>query len=135
MKDIKKGEARRLKIMGLHAVMRRTEMGHLCGYIEIPKGHPYYNKDYDANGEWQTVMTDGHGGRYQIKFPAIEVHGGVTYAGDLSEKKGKFFWGFDCAHYGDTPETCDEEYVLQELACMARQVLQIGEEYALAKAK
>lgn len=49
--------------------------GHLCGYIEIPKSHPYFkNKEID-----------------------LDCHGGLTYN---SFDKDHLI-GFDCAHGGD----------------------------------
>lgn len=66
-------------------------LGHLCGYVALPKSHPYYGKNYDD-------------------IP-IEVHGGLTYAracqGKIchvpSEGESDDVWwvGFDCAHAGD----------------------------------
>lgn len=51
--------------------------GHLCGYVKIPKEHPYYGK-----------------GRDDID---IEVHGGVTY----NEIAEDHWIGYDCAHSQD----------------------------------
>ena len=59
-------------------VIKRTHIGILCGYVLLPKGHKYY-------------------GEIEYNIP-IEVHGGLTFAGE----KGKYYWiGFDCAHSGD----------------------------------
>lgn len=56
-----------------------------CGYVFIPKGHKYYNKDYDD-------------------IP-LSPHGGLTYAGKFhikeSKNKDKFAIGFDFNHYDD----------------------------------
>ncbi|WP_178914064.1 hypothetical protein [Furfurilactobacillus rossiae] len=54
------------------------ELGHLCGYVELPSKHPYYGSDYED-------------------IP-VDVHGGLTYAMQNEE-----YWeiGFDCAHLGD----------------------------------
>jgi hypothetical protein len=52
--------------------------GHLCGYVFIPKDHPYFGKEDCVND--------------------LEVHGGITYNsfnGDIHQI------GFDCAHFGD----------------------------------
>lgn len=59
-------------------------LGSLCGYVALPREHPYYGKGYE-----------------QIE---IDVHGGLTYCnerlGDLDA--GNVWWiGFDCAHLGD----------------------------------
>ena len=60
---------------------------HPCGYVEIPKGHPYYGKcDEDA-----------------FDLP-IGVHGGITY-GDYGLHeivgKDKFLIGWDYNHCHD----------------------------------
>lgn len=72
-----------------------NRMGYRCGYVRVPKGHPWHGKDYSdvetADGGW------------------IEVHGGLTFAeADTDCGKGgadNAWWlGFDCAHYGDAPD-------------------------------
>ena len=66
---------------GLPAKVVIQPAGHRCGYVKVPKDHPYYGLDYD----------DMH----------IDVHGGVTYA---EHYKDGFWIGFDCAHLGDAPD-------------------------------
>lgn len=59
--------------------------GHLCGYVKIPKEHPFYGKDYDDIN--------------------IDTHGGLTF-GEINEEH----WiGYDCGHSGDYIPTM--EYV------------------------
>lgn len=74
---------------GLRAVILLVRGSHHCGYVEVPEhlGKP----DYDES----PIME-------------INVHGGVTYAGDLDEMDGKYVVGYDCAHYGDLMK-CPEE--------------------------
>jgi hypothetical protein len=79
---------------GLPALLVRTDMGHLCGYVAVPPGHPLYGKDDSADlvGE-------------------IPCHGGVTYASRCAgaichvpapgEPDDVWWFGFDCAHCGD----------------------------------
>lgn len=51
--------------------------GYLNGYIEVPKGHCYYHKEYnDMN---------------------IDCHGGLTFG----ESSDRHWVGFDCAHSCD----------------------------------
>lgn len=54
--------------------------GHLCGYLKIPKDHPWYDKhtifDFDCN-----------------------VHGGITFA--KFNESNEYWIGFDCAHSMD----------------------------------
>jgi len=55
-------------------------------YVGIPKGHPFYKKDYE----------------YINQF--VSVHGGLTFSEKRVldyEKKGIWWIGFDCAHLGD----------------------------------
>lgn len=59
---------------------------HPCAYIEIPKGHRYYDKVYD-------------------EIP-LNCHGGLTYANDTGILNGynhrSGYWiGWDYAHYMD----------------------------------
>lgn len=59
-------------------------MGHLCGYIEIPRTHNLYEKDYDTIEKI-----------YDYELPA---HGSLTFSGYVNNE----YWiGFDCAHVGD----------------------------------
>ena len=52
-----------------------------CGYVQLPKGHPYYGKYY-------AELED-----------KLEVHGSVTYADSIRDEG---YWiGFDCAHAYD----------------------------------
>lgn len=64
-------------------------LGHRCGYIRVPKGHPWHGKEYD-----------------DIE---ANVHGGLTFAEKDTPcgKGGKddgYWVGFDCAHCGDAPD-------------------------------
>lgn len=55
---------------------------HPCGYVSLPKNHPFYGKKY-----WD--IDDN-----------IEVHGGLTFSGKLHGFEGLWF-GWDYAHDGD----------------------------------
>ena len=66
-----------------------NDMGFRCGYVRVPKGHPWFDKDYnDINAD---------------------VHGGLTFAAmDMPCDKGgpdDGYWvGFDCGHFDDAPD-------------------------------
>lgn len=75
----------------------RNDLGSLCGYVAVERGHPLYGKDYDD-------------------VENVDVHGGLTYAdpcrGGSEEsavchipepgKSDDVWWlGFDCAHAWD----------------------------------
>jgi len=88
-----KNEPNRMEWMfkGFPCLIRRPTMGHLCGYVAIPLGHPYYQKNID-------------------EIP-LDVHGGITWAShsdqdlcfsNMCEGIDSFWWiGFDCGHAGD----------------------------------
>lgn len=63
---------------------------HPCAYVEIPKDHKWFGKDYDEK-----------------ELEDIVCHGGLTYADNLDHVLGKeqakdrWFIGWDYAHAGD----------------------------------
>lgn len=86
---------------GYKCVVIGQEIGHRCGYIGVDKNNKCYGKDYD-------------------ELYGIDVHGGLTYAGETYENypcEDKLWWfGFDCAHLGDgkdfdlIKELADKDY-------------------------
>ena len=95
-------------IDGFDAVVYRTDLGHLCGYVRIPL---YSTLD----GEKE-----------------IDCHGGITFQGerDFGTTNGNYI-GFDCAHLGDwTPIDSglgdeiykDTNFVLNELKHIVKQL-------------
>lgn len=111
---------------GLRAVILLVRGSHHCGYVELPEhlGKPGYDES--------PIME-------------LNVHGGVTYAGNLTEMDNKYVVGYDCAHYGDymkCPEELkgtnmeklwafddgiwrDEEYCTNECEELAKQISEI----------
>ena len=77
-----------------------------CGYVVIPEDHPFYGEDYDE--------VEGY----------VDVHGGVTFSGELDGIDG-FLLGFDCNHYCDSPEVQDEEYTFNECKRLVDQLIEI----------
>lgn len=87
---------------------------YYCGYVVVPKNHPFYEKDYDELD------------------PYITVHGGLTFSGYHSGiSMGEYLLGFDCRHAGDDISECDEEYVLGECMRLVNQL--INAEYDFKK--
>lgn len=99
-------------IDGFSAYIRRHGyIGHLCGYVEVPKG---LNVDIDE----------------------IECHGGITFNDSWSEfPTNGHYIGFDCMHAGDwnplsakegltysNDEYRDSEYVLNEIKHIVKQL-------------
>lgn len=75
--------------LGFEWAVVHNDMGHRCGYIKVPPGHPWYGKGYDE--------------------PEVSVHGGLTFArSDVPCDKGGpddgYWFGFDCAHCDDAPD-------------------------------
>ena len=60
-------------------------LGHWCGYILIPKEHPWYGRD---------VFKD-------YADMDVDVHGGLTHGKLDHPKEGGWWIGFDCAHSWD----------------------------------
>ena len=81
------GDKKEFKYRGFRCLIKRHKrLGHLCGYIELPKHHNLYGRDY---GEIEET--------YDYELPA---HGGLTFSGKLIDEDG-YLIGFDCAHAGD----------------------------------
>lgn len=108
---------------GLTAIINRNRFSQtLCGYVRVDENHWLFGEDYETADR----MIDTY------------VHGGLTYSGDLKnisvgtpgstgENSSTWFFGFDCAHYGDyiptMPELggqyCDIDYVRSEVENLA----------------
>ena len=74
---------------GLEWIVTHNEVGNRCGYVRIPKGHPWHGAHYD--------------------HICAEVHGGLTFAEpdepcDAGGADDAWWIGFDCAHSGDAPD-------------------------------
>ena len=108
---------------GLRAVVMLTEMGHRCGYVGVPHGHPLYEHAYDAphvmlsmdmNRSTEKmspmqIMLGAFKDNDQLTSPeyVFEVHGGLTFSGGNKEypvEADLWWFGYDCAHAGDLPE-------------------------------
>lgn len=66
-----------------------NEMGFRCGYVQVPKDHPWYGKVFEEVD--------------------AEVHGGITFGEadkpcDAEGEDDKWWVGFDCAHAFDAPD-------------------------------
>lgn len=104
---------------------------HRCGYVGVDAGSKLWNKDYSEQldcidqeavdtaqvGEKGviTIFTAGarSDGESKVRRSldiAIDCHGGLTYAGggigSIYPVESELWWfGFDCAHYGDATIT------------------------------
>lgn len=104
---------------GYKCFMVRGPCGAWCGYVGLPKEHPWYKKDYnnDVKVPQEIInrpidvdkigimnlfcaIMDEESKKYEIKIAlSIDVHGGLTYSKMDEEKLWRF--GFDCSHAGD----------------------------------
>ena len=83
---------------GLTCSVRENGMGYLCGYVAVPKDHPWHGKGYGQCTEAEPC--DESYCDHRIEH-IVDVHGGVTFAGAMYDD---IWWiGFDCAHLGDAP--------------------------------
>ena len=158
---------------GLLCLIRKTELGSLCGYTGIDRTHPWAGKEYGdcllptakPRGELESdrkpmfpdsdlTMSErmieslsqkiicGEEGFGHTVESMIEVHGGVTFAGEWEEFGGGDIWwfGFDCAHAWDLvpglPEAFadhgtyrDENFVVREIEAMAKQIKSKGDQW------
>lgn len=107
------------EITGLRClILRHSSMRHLCGYVAVPEAHSLHGKgcsdevDLPESFKDRTYDKDRtpviamfcagdalKRGKVNIEL-ALDVHGGVTFAGELRGEEGYWF-GFDCAHSGD----------------------------------
>jgi len=81
-------------------------LGHLCGYIKMPKRHPWYDKPYD----------DIHAESEQLTYSSMEKDG---------------YWiGFDFAHSGDlVPSMNVLDQVYSNLSPDLKQIQERVEKY------
>ncbi len=74
---------------GFEWIVTNNGSGYRCGYIRVPKGHPWRGKDYDEID--------------------LDVHGGLTFGEpdlpcDKAGEDDAYWLGFDCAHGFDAPD-------------------------------
>jgi hypothetical protein len=75
---------------GFAALALRQPMGHWCGYVAVPPGHP-------AHGSKDDCIVDVHGG---VTY-ASECAGNVCHVPDDGEPADVWWIGFDFSHAYD----------------------------------
>lgn len=113
---------------GLEAVVIMTDIGHMCGYVGVPEGHPLYGCGYDQPSNHLAAPSDDEsiGKRGALSLLTMteermtspelvfDVHGSLTFSGNGDGKyplESSLWWfGYDCAHSGDRPS---DEYLNQ----------------------
>jgi hypothetical protein len=117
----------------MRIVVTFGELGHRCGYVGIKKEHPLFGRDYGdtlpvelkhkadklkesplgKRGIFDLLCFDPD--EVKIGF-LFDVHGSITYSGGNNypvpnELREWWFFGFDCAHYGDAKDLdCADKY-------------------------
>lgn len=103
---------------GLPCLIVRGPSGALCGYVGVPDTHPWHRKEYGAPvGPCNAECTEDYHFGHRIDS-SIEVHGGLTFSDACQhaeeedrgichlpgpgEPDNIWWFGFDCAHSGDT---------------------------------
>lgn len=111
------------KYKGYQCIGIFGDMGHRCGYVGVPEGHPLYGKDFGSQLKvaMKEMQNEPIGKRSPIQLfyfsdkdldDQIEIqhyfniHGGITYLGGGKEStypiESDLWWlGFDCGHAGD----------------------------------
>ena len=126
-----------------------NEGSHRCGYVEVPKDHPLHGVSYNENapvlaeawvkakegpvgdrGVVTLLLSAFNDGEFRPEF-VFDVHGSLTYSGGGGgypvESDGWWF-GFDCAHYGDATKydgsghCWTEEEVVEQCESLANQI-------------
>lgn len=118
---------------GLPCLAVRGPGGHWCGYVGVPEGHRFYQRDYDD------VHVDVHGGLTYSAFCATgDEQSNICHRPAEGEPDHVWWLGFDCAHLGDASPKWDRErrhsdfaetyktlaYVERECASLAKQFVE-----------
>lgn len=89
---------------------------YYCGYVIIPRVLEDHIRGLcNANVSFREYIEAN-----------INCHGGITYCQDTGGGCVKV--GFDCAHVNDTIETCNEEFVLNEILLITQQLDDLTDE-------
>lgn len=90
------------------AIQSSNGLIFLCGYVGIPKTHPFYGLDYDSE-----------------ELNDIIIHGGLTFSSRVDKYPDHWILGFDCAHFDDKVYPKSLDFVKQECNNLYRQLVNI----------
>lgn len=135
-------------------IVRTKSTGALCGYVRVPQSHPLHEVEYNApvpeslKGVGQSILSGTIGKRGIMSVITanldvlsvdllFDVHGSLTFSGELHGFPGSHWYGFDCGHYRDllpaflkdAEHDCmyrDIEYVRGECRSLAEQIVKLG---------
>jgi hypothetical protein len=89
---------------GLVCMVLRGPMGSFCGYVGVPSGHSMHGLKDDETSQWP-FFDQPHGGLTWLgELPGDNVVFlcDLAAAGHPLEYASYWYFGFDCAHAGDT---------------------------------
>lgn len=86
-----------------------------CGYVEIPTDDRLYGMS-----ELNDILEE------------FNVHGGISFKGQLDEVGDAFLIGFDCHHAGDDMRVQDVYYVDRECQSLIDQIIELNREYKIS---
>lgn len=75
--------------VGYHWRIFSNALGFRCGYVEIPREHPWHGRHYTR------IDADVHG---DLTFASF------THPDPITIRPGSWWVGFDCGHVGDAPD-------------------------------
>lgn len=107
---------------GLRFEVVETDMGHRCGYVEIPQHHPIFGVAYSQPAphkqagilKGEMIGKRGVLDVFTMDIDGVprlgnlfDVHGSLTFSGPRNTMDD-WWLGFDCCHSGDArdPELC-----------------------------
>ena len=118
--------------------------GHWCGYVAVPPSHPLWQKHYhdrvrapktrlDTEVDFDRmspidVLCNANNPNGELSISLLfDVHGGLTYSDQTMDGypvfiPGVWWFGFDCAHYGDRENPKPLPFVINELKGLAKQL-------------
>ena len=91
-----------------------------CGYVKIPENNNLYGLRYSRDMPY-------HGLENETIESYFDVHGGITFAGRISDLNNDWFLGFDCNHHGDNPMIQDADYTERECKNLIDQIVALEE--------
>ena len=91
------------------------------GYVAVPKSHPLFGKEYIDSDEVSDIAIHGgitysEGLALSFLTPLPDVHPDDLTEFEYAQKNPDDYWvfGFDTAHWQDSPITWPKERVIQE---------------------
>lgn len=128
---------------GLRAQVVMTPMGHRCGYVAVPVGHPLHGVAYSQQTDALLPIADGEPigkrgaidifllafdeKRRQSPTGVFNVHGSLTFSGKREGPDDPLHWfGYDCAHCDDSRDNGGQplDYCIDECESLAKQIVE-----------